>query len=103
MKKLASRRNKRGTHFSQLCGKEVAQHTQVLRGSLNYCLPPPHVLHFKEQWCLSKCIQLSLQLSFFFWSCFPYLHQDNVTDQIFQNAETLLKKLGTRDNVKVLY
>ncbi|XP_074478981.1 phospholipid-transporting ATPase ABCA1 isoform X1 [Sebastes fasciatus] len=29
--------------------------------------------------------------------------QDNVTDQIFQNAETLLKKLGTRDNVKVWF
>ncbi|XP_078132551.1 phospholipid-transporting ATPase ABCA1 isoform X4 [Sander vitreus] len=29
--------------------------------------------------------------------------QDNLTDQIFQNAETLLKKLGTRDNVKVWF
>ncbi|XP_070785696.1 phospholipid-transporting ATPase ABCA1-like [Enoplosus armatus] len=29
--------------------------------------------------------------------------QDNVTDQIFQKAETLLKKLGTRDNVKVWF
>ncbi|XP_053199909.1 phospholipid-transporting ATPase ABCA1-like [Scomber japonicus] len=29
--------------------------------------------------------------------------QDNVTDQIIQNAETLLKKLGTRDNVKVWF
>uniref|UniRef100_A0A3Q2Q6M2 ATP-binding cassette sub-family A member 1-like n=1 Tax=Fundulus heteroclitus TaxID=8078 RepID=A0A3Q2Q6M2_FUNHE len=27
--------------------------------------------------------------------------QDNVTDQTLQNAETVLKKLGTRDNVKV--
>ncbi|XP_044040431.1 phospholipid-transporting ATPase ABCA1-like isoform X2 [Siniperca chuatsi] len=31
------------------------------------------------------------------------LFQDNVTDQIFQKAETLLKKLGTRDNVKVWF
>ncbi|TMS02487.1 ATP-binding cassette sub-family A member 1, partial [Larimichthys crocea] len=29
--------------------------------------------------------------------------QDNVTDQIFPKAETLLKKLGTRDNVKVWF
>ncbi|KAM7366213.1 hypothetical protein PAMP_015672 [Pampus punctatissimus] len=29
--------------------------------------------------------------------------QDNVTDQILENAETLLKKLGTRDNVKVWF
>ncbi|XP_037549875.1 phospholipid-transporting ATPase ABCA1-like [Nematolebias whitei] len=29
--------------------------------------------------------------------------QDNVTDQTFQRAETLLKKLGTRDNVKVWF
>ncbi|XP_047448746.1 phospholipid-transporting ATPase ABCA1-like isoform X2 [Mugil cephalus] len=29
--------------------------------------------------------------------------QDNVTDQIFQSAETLLKKLGTMDNVKVWF
>ncbi|XP_059210648.1 phospholipid-transporting ATPase ABCA1-like [Centropristis striata] len=29
--------------------------------------------------------------------------QDNVTDQILQQAETLLKKLGTRDNVKVWF
>ncbi|XP_042367934.1 phospholipid-transporting ATPase ABCA1-like [Plectropomus leopardus] len=29
--------------------------------------------------------------------------QDNVTDQIFQSAETLLKKLGTRNNVKVWF
>ncbi|XP_034091957.1 phospholipid-transporting ATPase ABCA1-like isoform X2 [Gymnodraco acuticeps] len=29
--------------------------------------------------------------------------QDNVTDQILQNAEVLLKKLGTRDNVKVWF
>ncbi|XP_032400407.1 phospholipid-transporting ATPase ABCA1 isoform X3 [Etheostoma spectabile] len=29
--------------------------------------------------------------------------QDNLTDRIFQNAETLLKKLGTRDNVKVWF
>ncbi|KAL7375204.1 hypothetical protein ABVT39_013723 [Epinephelus coioides] len=29
--------------------------------------------------------------------------QDNVTNQVFQNAETLLKKLGTRDNVKVWF
>ncbi|XP_075999903.1 phospholipid-transporting ATPase ABCA1 [Genypterus blacodes] len=29
--------------------------------------------------------------------------QDNVTDQILQNAETLLKKLGTKDNVKVWF
>ncbi|XP_045920999.1 phospholipid-transporting ATPase ABCA1-like isoform X1 [Micropterus dolomieu] len=29
--------------------------------------------------------------------------QDNVTDQIFQKAKTLLKKLGTRDNVKVWF
>ncbi|XP_031707233.1 phospholipid-transporting ATPase ABCA1 isoform X1 [Anarrhichthys ocellatus] len=29
--------------------------------------------------------------------------QDNVTDQIFQKAETLLKKLGTRDNLKVWF
>lgn len=26
-----------------------------------------------------------------------------MTDQFIQNAEVLLKKLGTRDNVKVLY
>ncbi|XP_028998112.1 phospholipid-transporting ATPase ABCA1-like [Betta splendens] len=29
--------------------------------------------------------------------------QDNVTDQIFQKSETLLKNLGTRDNVKVWF
>uniref|UniRef100_A0A672G6Q6 P-type phospholipid transporter n=1 Tax=Salarias fasciatus TaxID=181472 RepID=A0A672G6Q6_SALFA len=29
--------------------------------------------------------------------------QDNVTDQIFWNARTLLKRLGTRDNVKVWF
>ncbi|KAF7230341.1 phospholipid-transporting ATPase ABCA1 isoform X1 [Nothobranchius furzeri] len=29
--------------------------------------------------------------------------QDNVTDQAFQRAETLLKKLGNRDNVKVWF
>uniref|UniRef100_A0A7N6BW12 ABC transporter domain-containing protein n=1 Tax=Anabas testudineus TaxID=64144 RepID=A0A7N6BW12_ANATE len=29
--------------------------------------------------------------------------QDNVTDQIMQKSETLLKKLGTRDNVKVWF
>ncbi|KAG7243353.1 hypothetical protein INR49_011809 [Caranx melampygus] len=29
--------------------------------------------------------------------------QDNVTDQILQTSETLLKKLGTRDNVKVWF
>ncbi|XP_063756662.1 phospholipid-transporting ATPase ABCA1-like isoform X2 [Eleginops maclovinus] len=29
--------------------------------------------------------------------------EDNVTDQILQNAEMLLKKLGTRDNVKVWF
>ncbi|XP_041841062.1 phospholipid-transporting ATPase ABCA1-like isoform X2 [Melanotaenia boesemani] len=29
--------------------------------------------------------------------------QDNVTDQTFQRAETLLKNLGTRDNVKVWF
>ncbi|KAM3857848.1 phospholipid-transporting ATPase ABCA1 [Diretmus argenteus] len=29
--------------------------------------------------------------------------QDNVTDEIFQTAETLLKKLGNRDNVKVWF
>ncbi|XP_023276845.1 ATP-binding cassette sub-family A member 1-like isoform X1 [Seriola lalandi dorsalis] len=29
--------------------------------------------------------------------------QDNVTDQILQKSETLLKKLGTRDNVKVWF
>ncbi|KAM9425735.1 phospholipid-transporting ATPase ABCA1 [Pholidichthys leucotaenia] len=30
-------------------------------------------------------------------------YQDNVTDHIFQNAEALLKKLGTKDNVKVWF
>uniref|UniRef100_I3JKY4 P-type phospholipid transporter n=1 Tax=Oreochromis niloticus TaxID=8128 RepID=I3JKY4_ORENI len=29
--------------------------------------------------------------------------QDNVTDQVYQSAETLLKNLGTRDNVKVWF
>ncbi|XP_035501650.2 phospholipid-transporting ATPase ABCA1 isoform X2 [Scophthalmus maximus] len=29
--------------------------------------------------------------------------QDNVTDQLLQKSETLLKKLGTRDNVKVWF
>ncbi|XP_028284635.1 ATP-binding cassette sub-family A member 1 isoform X2 [Parambassis ranga] len=30
-------------------------------------------------------------------------YEDNVTDKIFQRAKTLLKKLGTRDNVKVWF
>ncbi|KAL4006708.1 leucine-rich repeat-containing protein 16 [Sarotherodon galilaeus] len=29
--------------------------------------------------------------------------QDNVTDQVYQSAETLLKNLGTKDNVKVWF
>nr|XP_046235853.1 phospholipid-transporting ATPase ABCA1-like isoform X1 [Scatophagus argus] len=34
---------------------------------------------------------------------FSSLFQDNVTDQIFPKAEMLLKKLGTRDNIKVWF